>query len=136
MGLKGVFLFTPYTNGFFGGGGYANLFISSDMNLFSYRELFKFIWFLLKYIWFNFILFFLNFIWLKYFFIQVYFSFYKLYLIQHYFIFFKFYLIKKFFIQVYLIYYSILLDSSIFDKKFKFILVIQVYLNNTQLYLI
>ena len=43
MGLKGVFLFTPYTNDFFGGGRYANVFISSDMNLFSYRELFKFI---------------------------------------------------------------------------------------------
>ena len=43
MGLKGVFLFTPYTNDFFGGGRYANVFISLVMNLFSYRELFKFI---------------------------------------------------------------------------------------------
>ena len=43
MGLKGVFLFTPYTIDFFGGGRYANVFISSDMNLFSYHELFKFI---------------------------------------------------------------------------------------------
>ena len=43
MGLKGVFLFTPYTNGFFGGGRYANVFISCDMYLFSYQELFNFI---------------------------------------------------------------------------------------------
>ena len=156
MGLKGVFLFTPILTIFL---------VVVDMQMFSYRSIWIFFHIenysslfdiLLKYIWFNFILFFLNFIWLKYFFIQVYFSFYKLYLIQFYFNFYKFYLIKKIFysslfdilfkciwfkfiwyiIQVYLIYYSSVFDSIVFDKKFKFILVIQVYLNNTKLYLI
>lgn len=43
MGLKGVFLFAPYTNGFFGGGRCVNLFISRAMLIFFHIEKINFI---------------------------------------------------------------------------------------------